>query len=273
MARKTPWIKKFFPSITIKIRVRSRAQKARDRAPKIKAEPKPGFDIASIDTACRYAYIYHCGESKHYGPAHLGIWLPIFRDYKQRYGLDFVLLVRNRGLLDWVREEYPEVTVAYAKGSEHAEIVLGAINNISQVLYSSLTGNNSHLLRYNWIRHVFIGHGDSEKGASCHKVFRAYDEVWTAGQAHMDRLCNAPFDLGALAFRAIGRPQLKALLQCDKSVNAAPPPFTLCPYVGGRGRGEPLFLSPVCAVTTGKTDDTPGYPYGCKTAPFYRVPE
>jgi hypothetical protein len=80
------------------------------------------------------------------------------------------------------------------------------------VFYTSNTGNNVHFLRFNELTHVFLGHGDSEKAASCHKYFRVYDEVWTAGQAHIDRFHNSGVDFSAVKFVPVGRPTLRPQL-------------------------------------------------------------
>lgn len=58
-------------------------------------------------------------------------------------------------------------------------------------LYPANTGKNIHMLRNPMMRHVFIGHGDSDKVASINPFSKAYDEVWTAGRAGRDRYDRA----------------------------------------------------------------------------------
>ncbi|GAA1089785.1 CDP-glycerol glycerophosphotransferase family protein [Nocardiopsis metallicus] len=75
-------------------------------------------------------------------------------------------------------------------------------------LYPANTGKNIHMLRNPVIKHVFIGHGDSDKIASINPYSKVYDEVWTAGRAGRDR-----YDLARVGVRTdeiveVGRPQL-----------------------------------------------------------------
>ncbi|EHP0637595.1 CDP-glycerol glycerophosphotransferase family protein, partial [Escherichia coli] len=55
--------------------------------------------------------------------------------------------------------------------------------------------------------------GDSDKAASAHKFFRVYDEIWVAGQAHIDRFKNANLEIRHLHFVKVGRPNLKKIIQ------------------------------------------------------------
>jgi hypothetical protein len=79
------------------------------------------------------------------------------------------------------------------------------------VLYVGNTANNLHLLRRPGIRSVFLGHGDSDKGASANPFARAYHEIWVAGPAGRDRYAAAGVELPDSAFVEIGRPQLREL--------------------------------------------------------------
>lgn len=43
--------------------------------------------------------------------------------------------------------------------------------------------------------------------------FRAYDENWVAGEAHIDRMLNAGFNLNGLKHLKTGRPNLLGILK------------------------------------------------------------
>jgi hypothetical protein len=146
----------------------------------------------------------HCGEGRSEA-FHLDLWIPLLRSA----GTEFCLIIRNQALYRHVSKKYAKVPVALAQSSRAVQELLEMFPALATILYTSNTGNNIHLLRFNHLRHVFIGHGDSEKGASAHKFFRAYDELWVAGQAHIDRFAHAPFDSGHLRFVKIGRPLLQ----------------------------------------------------------------
>lgn len=82
---------------------------------------------------------------------------------------------------------------------------------VKAVLYVGNAANNVHFLRRRGTRTVFIGHGDSDKGASSNPFTRVYDEVWVAGQAGRDRYREAGVDIPDRAFANVGRPQLPEL--------------------------------------------------------------
>src|SRR5690625_2140873 len=159
-----------------------------------------------------YKFIYHCGESVQYGSLHLRMWLPVFLRYKRNSALDFILLVRHHSLCVWTRKNYPTVNVVYIADLSQVSEFLRQYKDIGLVLYSSLTGNNLHLIRNNELRHVFIGHGDSEKSASAHKLLRVFHELWAAGDAHIDRFNNLSVNFSSLEFKKVGNPRLKQFI-------------------------------------------------------------
>lgn len=123
-----------------------------------------------------------------------------------------ILVIRSDALYRKLRATRPDLYVEYVKAGLEAEKLVSACPKLTGVLYVSNTGNTVHFLRLNHLRHVFVGHGDSEKAASCHKFFRAYDEVWTAGLAHIDRFKNSGLDFSSIRFRIVGRPTMRGLL-------------------------------------------------------------
>lgn len=126
-----------------------------------------------------------------------------------------LLVLRSRPLFECVAAERPHLTAVYVRNGRQAEWLIQRSPNATTVLYVSNTGNTVHFVRFPHLRHIFIGHGDSEKISSCGKQFRCYDEVWTAGQAHIDRFSNTNIDFSSLRFRIVGRPQVRFLLEAS----------------------------------------------------------
>ncbi len=155
-----------------------------------------------------YYFYFHCGEGLKAGQMHLNMWLPLLLSYR----LPFLLLLRDKKLFDWAAANYTELDVVYAKSGGDVSDVVNMNLKVPLALYSSSTGNNLNLVRFEHIRHCFIGHGDSDKGASAHKGLRIYDEIWVAGQAHIDRFKNKPWNSEGLRFVKVGRPGLLHLL-------------------------------------------------------------
>lgn len=79
-------------------------------------------------------------------------------------------------------------------------------------LYPANVGKNIHLLRTLGVRHVFIGHGDSDKTASFNPFSKVYSEIWVAGPAGRDRYLRASVGVRAEEMVEVGRPQLAGIL-------------------------------------------------------------
>ncbi|MER5912241.1 hypothetical protein ABT124_17520 [Streptomyces sp. NPDC001982] len=95
------------------------------------------------------------------------------------------------------------------------------LSNVRVALYAANVGKNIHLLRVPTMKHVFIGHGDSDKLASVNPFSKVYDEVWTAGRAGRDRYAIADVGVRDDDIVEVGRPQL-ASIQGWKGVPEGP---------------------------------------------------
>ncbi|MFI9542997.1 hypothetical protein ACIHAR_03430 [Streptomyces sp. NPDC052016] len=82
------------------------------------------------------------------------------------------------------------------------------LSTVRVALYAANVGKNIHLLRVPTMKHVFIGHGDSDKAASVNPFSKVYDEVWTAGRAGRDRYAIADVGIRDEDIVEVGRPQL-----------------------------------------------------------------
>ncbi|MFQ1781970.1 CDP-glycerol glycerophosphotransferase family protein [Aeromonas veronii] len=157
----------------------------------------------------RIAHLLHTGEGMTHGPSHLELWVGEFISSKE----EFSILVRDFNLYNWAVDKYPYLNIIYAKNPTDVEKVLHKLPFLKAIYYFSNTGNLIHTLRYNRYQHIFLGHGDSDKSASAHKFFRVYDEIWVAGQAHIDRFKNAGFNTAHIDFVKVGRPNLKHIIK------------------------------------------------------------
>ncbi|MGW4029015.1 hypothetical protein ACWEFL_06785 [Streptomyces sp. NPDC004838] len=82
------------------------------------------------------------------------------------------------------------------------------LSTVRVALYPANVGKNIHILRVPTMKHVFIGHGDSDKLASVNPFSKVYDEVWTAGRAGRDRYALADVGVRDDDIVEVGRPQL-----------------------------------------------------------------
>src|SRR5690606_21318913 len=82
------------------------------------------------------------------------------------------------------------------------------LSTVRVALYTANVGKNIHLLRVPTMKHVFIGHGDSDRLASVNPFSKAYGEVWTAGRAGRDRYAIEGVGVRDEDLVELGRPQL-----------------------------------------------------------------
>ncbi|MEU3453755.1 CDP-glycerol glycerophosphotransferase family protein [Micromonospora sp. NPDC006766] len=82
------------------------------------------------------------------------------------------------------------------------------LNSIRVAFYPANVGANIHMLREPGAKHVFVGHGDSDKQASVNPYSKVYDEVWVAGLAGRERYARAGVGVRDDDIVEIGRPQL-----------------------------------------------------------------
>ena len=94
------------------------------------------------------------------------------------------------------------------KADDLAELELP---DVRVVLYPGNAGKNVHMLRVAEAKHVFIGHGDSDKLASSNRVSKVYDEIWVAGRAGRDRYQRVRHAISDGAIVEVGRPQLSSI--------------------------------------------------------------
>jgi len=181
----------------------------RDYRNKNKSKKKTqSSNISQINFLTPFTHILHTGEGQH-AISHIDLWIPYFIESK----VDFLVLTRNMMAFNTISKKYPLVSVAFLKGEKEIESTLSKLIFLKACFYPSNTGNNLHLLKLNDLKHVFLGHGDSDKTASAHKYFRVYDENWVASDAHIDRFRNEGFDFSGLKSVKVGRPNLLQILE------------------------------------------------------------
>lgn len=166
----------------------------------------PGVEHMS-DLIRSAKYLLHIGDGID-GAFYVDLWYP----YCKAGDPHSILAVRTQALFNYLRDNRPDLDVILLKTQMDAEWLISNAPELKAVMFVSNVGNNLHIYRFNHLTHIWLGHGDSDKVASCHKAFRAYDEVWCAGRAQIDRFLNAGFDHSSVRFRVVGRPTLRERL-------------------------------------------------------------
>ncbi|MFE1885895.1 hypothetical protein [Streptomyces diastatochromogenes] len=118
-----------------------------------------------------------------------------------------VIILRERASFRYLSRTWIPV-ICVPKADDLAELEL---SDVRVVLYPGNAGKNVHMLRVAEAKHVFIGHGDSDKLASSNRVSKVYDEIWVAGRAGRDRYQRVRHAISDSAIVEVGRPQLSPI--------------------------------------------------------------
>ncbi|MFD0314970.1 CDP-glycerol glycerophosphotransferase family protein [Streptomyces flavalbus] len=130
-----------------------------------------------------------------------------------------LIILRERASFRYLSRTWIPV-VCVPKADDVAKLELPEVR---VVLYPGNAGKNVHMLRVAEAKHVFIGHGDSDKLASSNRVSKVYDEIWVAGRAGRDRYQRVRHAISDSAIVEVGRPQLAPIkLHADHTPGPEP---------------------------------------------------
>jgi CDP-glycerol glycerophosphotransferase (TagB/SpsB family) len=142
----------------------------------------------------------------------INMWLETLEQLPYRT----VVLLRERHIF----ESLAPTTLPVACMPSGVSVMQAGLHSARVALYAAHTSKNLHLLREPGIKHVFIGHGDSDKVSSINPFTRVYDEVWVAGPAGRDRWARAGVGVRDEAVVEVGRPQLDAIRPVGSSLSS-----------------------------------------------------
>jgi hypothetical protein len=144
-------------------------------------------------------YLVHFSGTRTSG-YQLNMWLETMAQLK---GRTMILLSDRHIMAELAPTSLPVVCVPVG-----AELMNMDWSSVKVVFYAANVGASIQTLRLPTARHVFIGHGDSDKLASVNPFSRVYDEIWTAGRAGIDRYAQAQVGVREESLVEVGRPQL-----------------------------------------------------------------
>ncbi|MGP9607440.1 CDP-glycerol--glycerophosphate glycerophosphotransferase [Arthrobacter sp. MYb229] len=139
-----------------------------------------------------------------------------------------VVITRNAGTALALSEECPLPVYLAPTIGDIEELVDS--QNLNVVFYINQNIRNFQMLRFNEPNHVFICHGESEKAYMWSNQLKAYDYVFSAGQAARDRLALnlRNYDVEQRT-RLVGRPQIDAEYLAPYALNSALPTVLYAP--------------------------------------------
>lgn len=178
-----------------------------------KGKEQVGLDGVSFD---RYKFYLVCFGEKADSIYWLRDWLEVFLEFD----VEFLIVLRSKELQNWVFENYPLIDSVTVNGFQSVFDLYKVSESTRLALYPINSMYNHMFVRLSSVRHVFIGHGDSDKLSSANKVLRMFDEIWCTGQAQVDRMLNQDFDCKGVRLRKVGRPGLLRLFSASKEKEA-----------------------------------------------------
>ena len=156
----------------------------------------------------RNSFMLHSADDK-LSVTHIDFWIDVI----SKAQIDFSILVRDENSFKKLIKQYPNMQICYAKNPIDVENVVNAQPDLKVVLYTTNLAKNIHLLRFNHLKHIFIGTKNSEWLSQFNKSYRAYDEIWCGGEFVINRIKEAIGNIGHLEFKIVGKPQLKETFQ------------------------------------------------------------
>jgi hypothetical protein len=145
--------------------------------------------------------LYHTGtpDSAH----QVNMWLGA----TEQIGRTPIVALRERGCL----VELAPTTLPVICIPDAVDFMTFALPEVRVAMYTANVGKTIHMLREPGVRHIFIGHGDSDKTASFNPFSRVYTEIWVAGEAGRDRYRRAGVGVRDEDIVEVGRPQLDGI--------------------------------------------------------------
>ncbi len=181
----------------------------------------------------RYApqfVLYYAAE--HGARYQLGMWLP----YLERLGRPFVVITRNTSTVDDIVGLTSAPVLVPRLDSTHATLSRLLVRSMKAAFYVQGHPGNLGLQSTEWLTHVWLNHGDSDKKANFSAQHAAYDKIVVAGQQAVDRYAAHRIKVRPDQFVVVGRPQVERILPRDQPLPAdAPRTVLYAPtWLGGR---------------------------------------
>ncbi len=174
------------------------------------------------------------------GAYQLAMWLPLI----ERLGERFVVVVRHPAAL---AAAAPLTTAPVICAPLAADLEAVVVDSFLVACYVNVVGGNANLIGYRSMRHVYLGHGDSDKEASVHPTHAMFDQIFVAGPAARDRYRQAGLKIPDDRFVVIGRPQLAEVTPPPTLIGkVAEPVVLLAPTWRGYNTRTDLSSLPSC---------------------------
>lgn len=150
----------------------------------------------------------------------LTMWIPIL----ERLGVPYLVALRHHEALRSTRAATAAPIIVLPTGSDLDAIL---VPSLRVAFYVNGIAENASFVNYRTLKHVYLGHGDSDKELSVHPMHGMFDLVFVAGQAAIDRYDQAGVIIPPSKFVIVGRPQMSELERAEQPIGSIEPPTVL----------------------------------------------
>lgn len=168
------------------------------------------------------------------GPIHVGMWEP------------HLLASGERGLIVGIRPHYcaelraaikPQMPWLSTGSDVLGDMRVLTVPTLTTFFYVHNAPGHLKLQGIRRVRHVWLGHGDSDKAGSHHTRHLNYDVLVASGEAAVDRYVRHGVDIPRDRFVLLGRPQSGDVLPAERPVTQVARPTVLyTPTWTGNGK-------------------------------------
>ncbi len=138
------------------------------------------------------------------GSYQLAMWLPQLAKLDEPY----LVVVRHQEAIAHARALTSAPVICCPAGADLDALL---VPSLRAAFYVNGVSENTNFVLYRQLRHVYLGHGDSDKEMSVHPMHAMFDHVFVAGQAAIDRYAQSGVKIDHALFTVVGRPQLADL--------------------------------------------------------------
>lgn len=163
----------------------------------------------------RPRFVIHTGR-RNDASYQLAMWIPVL----ERLQLPYLVVLRHREALPSTLAVTKAPVLVLPSGSD-LDVIM--VPGLSVAFYVNGIGENSALVNYRQLTHVYLGHGDSDKELSVHPMHAMFDRIFVAGPAAIDRYAQAGVIIPPEKFMIVGRPQFASLANAERPIGDIDP--------------------------------------------------
>ena len=149
----------------------------------------------------------------------LGMWLPYFERLNRR----FIVITCHPSTVPEITELTSAPVLVPKLRSSHGRLWHLAVDSLKAAFYVQNHQANVDMMRFDWMTHIWLNHGDSDKAANYSARHSTFDKIFVSGQQGVDRYAAHGVRIRPEQFALVGRPQIERVETRDVPLPAGAP--------------------------------------------------